>query len=332
VSSQQALPRAGAHTEAPDAIRPDNSAEAGQQEVLILPWIEVDLRGQVQVSEPPAKGEPPRAVPGARWARPLGQAVIQIDDLVSSPFRARLPPDPGSLRLLADSLASGVQPIKPPFVRRKNACWEVLSGHRIILAGQHYLGWTEVVAVILDIPDDVEAAYWVIGSNHAHEEESKWVLMRAVRILLSVSPGDEVRTQREIARRNQWGESAVSEAKHWARAITPAVMEKAGVDEATHSAALNCLTRQHMRTIRSGETEEERAAILRRLVLGPGESLATTGDLPEVDALFSTAMVGSNWRVEVTNLAERSDSELRAICRHMVQRLKAEHRALRDPG
>jgi hypothetical protein len=330
--SQQALPRVGAHTEAPDPIRPDNSAEAGQQEVLILPWIEVDLRGQVQVSEPPAKGEPPRAIPGARWGRPLGQAVIKINKLVLSPYRARLPPDPGSLRLLADSLASGVQPIPPMFVRRKNDQWELLGGHCITLAGQQYLGWEEVLAVVLDIPDDMEAAYWVIGSNEAHAKLSKWELMRAVRILLAFAPGDEVRTQREIARRNKWCESAVSEAKYWARAITPAVIEMAGVDEARHSAPLNDLTREHLREVRWGATEMERAAILRRLVLGPGESLATTGDLPEVDALFSTAMVGRTWKGEVMNLKERSEAEMRVICRRMVQRLKAEHRALRDPG
>lgn len=332
VPSQQALPRVGAHTEAPDAMRPDDSAEAGQQEVLILPWIEVDLRGQVQVSEPPAKGEPPRAVPGARWARPLGQAVIKINKLVLSPYRARLPPDPGSLRVLADSLASGVQPIPPVFVRRKNDQWELLGGHCITLAGQQYLGWEEVLAVVLDIPDDMEAAYWVIGSNEAHAKLSKWELMRAVRILLAFAPGDEVRTQREIARRNKWCESAVSEAKYWARAITPAVIEMAGVDEARHSAPLNDLTREHLREVRWGATEMERAAILRRLVLGPGESLATTGDLPEVDALFSTAMVGPTWKGEVMNLKERSEAEMRVICRRMVQRLKAEHRALRDPG
>lgn len=281
---------------------------------------------------PPAKIEPSRTVVGPRWARPTGHTVIQISDLLLSPFRARLPPDPEALRPLADSLASSVQPIQPVFVRRKDEQWELLDGHRITLAGQHHLGWTEVLAVVLDIPDDVEAAYWVIGSNHAHEKLSRWELMRAVRILLAVSPGDERRTQRRIARRNGWSEQDVSEAKFWGRAVSPAVLEKAGVDEATHSAALNCLSRDHLRGIRRGETEEERAAILRRLVLGPRESPGTTSNSPEPEDLFSTAMIGSTCRIEVVDLAERTGSELRVICRRMSQRLTEQHRALRDPG
>lgn len=315
----------GAAIQIPDAARSVIPTEGEQQG--LLPDASLDHPDQdpaltVQSGESPAAG--------CRWARLEGQAMIPVSDLVASPFRARLPPNLDSLRSLADSLASSVQPIPPIFVRRKEGRWELLGGHRIVMAGRHYLGWTEISALVLDIPADLDAAYWVIGSDCAHERISPWVLMRAVKILLALSPGDEEQSQREIARRNKWREQAVSEAKHVGLAITGTVLERAGVDEARDAAPLTALSRDDLRDVRRGRTVAERAAILRQLVLSRRENPGSNRGRLEVGHLFHTTVDGNTWTVEVGGLAERSDAELRAISRRMVQSLRSRHRALRD--
>lgn len=268
-------------------------------------------------------------VAGIRWARPTGLKTIQIEDLVVSPYRARLPHDPRSLRPLAESLTSGVQPLQPVFVRSKGDRWELLSGHRIVLAGQHHLGWTHVMAIVLDIPDDVDAAYWVIGSNHATEKLSPWEFMRAVRILLAVSRGDTATTQREIARRNDWNEQDVSEAKHIGWAITDPVLERAALSEHRDATVLNRLTREDLRAVRRGGTEQERAEILQRLALAHRNGPEGTRDLIDVEDLVTMRMHGSTWIVEVADLPDRTLRELQAIGRRIVKHLKVQHRTLR---
>jgi ParB-like chromosome segregation protein Spo0J len=261
------------------------------------------------------------------WAHVDGMQMIPIDQVVPSPYRVRLRSDPESLAPLVESLALGVQPIPPIRVRMRDGRHELLGGHRIVDALRHHLGVQEIAVIVMDVQDDLDAAYLVVGDNRSDYKDSRWDCMRAVGVLLAA--GGERATQRQIARRNYWHQSDVSEWRYLDELLSPAVLKTAGVDEDEHAGRLRRLERRHFRALRGCASDTARAALLRDLVIHGNDIPRGQGDNLEPGLLF-TMIVGGEWMGKVTDLAELSERQFRAVCRAVVQDLGEKRATLRS--
>jgi hypothetical protein len=277
-----------------------------------------------------------RFTPTPTWAIVVEHRRVPIDLIDPSPFRARLP-DESHVRAIAESLRAGVHPIPPVHVRAVRARYQQLDAHSLIDACRRHLNLEDVEVIVVDLPDDLQAAYWVIGSNRATRRETPWEVMRAVGRIFSLTTQSEKRTQREISQRTGWDESTVSEAKHWAKAISPEVLQLAGVDEAEHASRLLALRRSDLRYIRSGPLgckgpDEDRKAekVAERL-----SERVFAIDVPAATESFDPSgrvrmgIIDGDWEARIRDLGSCSGAEVRAICQHITAAIVAKHKELR---
>lgn len=263
--------------------------------------------------------------PLVRMPKVVATLVENLEALVRSPYNPRLQSDPKEIENLARGLSNGLAPLI--FVRRKaDGTYEILQGHRIVEALRQ-LGWTKAQVVVLDIPDDLDAAMYVVGTDRKTAPLFPWELMRAIGRLVVLAEGRI--TQKQIAARNGLRAPEVSEANTRNEALSDEVLALAGISEQTHSGQLKKLKRSHMRYIvdgpngrRAAETEwapEDVADRLKEVVLGDAPEPGLT---VRVENITDAMTDEGTWTLTVTKLAEMSKVELDAVVKRMPQRAR----------
>lgn len=269
--------------------------------------------------ERPESGE---AEPTARMPTVIATLDVNLEALIRSPYNARLQSNSKDIEALASGLRNGLVPLV--FVRRRaDGTYEILEGHRIVEAWR-YLGRTTVQVVVLDIPDDLDAAMYVIGTDRKIAPLCAWELMRAIAMLVLMAEGRM--SQKEIGDRNGLRGPEVSEAKTANEALSADVMARAGISEQTHSRQLQTLRRRHMRYIVDGPNgkraaegawaPEDVADRLREVVLGDARELGSTAEL---DQISDKTTGEGDWTLTIPKMTGLSKVEFDVVIRHVTQ-------------
>lgn len=271
---------------------------------------------------PDSSADPAAAAPP--WAHGVVE-MVRIEDIVLPRYRARLPSQPRALGPLVGSLRVPGRPLRPlPARRVEGGRFELLEGGRLIEAAR-ILGWTHVCLLVVEV-SNTEAVLWTVLSNVHHRRYRRWERIRAVRHLLAVGAGSI--TGRMIAAWTGWPESAVSECRRASAVLTPEVLMLAGVDEDRDADRLMRLTRDQVRYIRGGETEEE--VVVRLVAAINGEAPPNgggEGDEPAGQMVTITLTADGRWTANVDLAAVPIDQhrqarkrllrEFDAACRRM---------------
>lgn len=269
-------------------------------------------------SADPAAAAPP-------WAHGVVETV-RIEDIVLPRYRARLPSQPRALAPLVASLRIPGRPLRPlPARRVEDGRYELLEGGRLIEAAR-MLGWTHVCLLVVEV-SNTEAVLWTVLSNVLHRRYRRWERIRAIRHLVAVGGGSL--TGRMIAALTGWPESAVSECRRASAVVTPEVLMLAGVDEDRDADRLMQLTREQVRHIRGGETEEE--VVLRLVAAINGEAPPNgggEGDEPAGQMVTSTLTVDGRWTA-AANLAGVPTTQLREVRKRLLREFDAACRRMR---